>query len=157
MMLAQVRPGRRHGGVEQGLEPVELLGCLEHGPSPAPGCAPDAAVVRCWGHGGRTRPDPPGCPSGACTRRRNAPGRGRCAAVVRHYVGYEEWPESAFLRREVARRGVALILGFGDAMEVFEGEVGSPARTLGAFVVGNQARSSLTGVGGPPARACRWS
>ncbi|MGA2473761.1 MAG: hypothetical protein ABSG39_09735 [Acidimicrobiales bacterium] len=25
------------------------------------------------------------------------------ASVVRHYVGYEEWPESGFLRREVAR------------------------------------------------------
>ena len=70
------------------------------------------------------------------------------AAVVRHYVGYEEWPESGFLRREVARHGVALILGFGDAMEVFDGEVGSPVRTLGAFVVGNQSRSSVTGVGG---------
>ncbi len=70
------------------------------------------------------------------------------AAVVSHYVGYEEWSESAFLRREVARQGVALILGFGDDMEVFEGEVGSPRRTLGAFVVGNQSRSSLTGVAG---------
>ena len=59
------------------------------------------------------------------------------AAVVRRYVGYEEWPVSDFLRREVARRGVALILGFGDDLEVFEGEAGSPVRTLGAFVVGN--------------------
>ncbi len=75
-------------------------------------------------------------------------GGASCAAVVSHYVGYEEWPESAFLRREVARRGVALILGFGDDMEVFEGDVGSPVRTLGAFVVGSQARSSLTGVAG---------
>ena len=75
-------------------------------------------------------------------------GGGSSAAVVRHYVGYEEWPESAFLRREVARHGVALILGFGDDMEVLEGDVGSPARTLGAFVVGSQARSSLTGVAG---------
>jgi len=24
------------------------------------------------------------------------------SVVVRHYVGYEEWPESGFLRREVA-------------------------------------------------------
>ena len=38
------------------------------------------------------------------------PGGGTGAAVVRHYVGYEEWAESGFLRREVARRGVALIL-----------------------------------------------
>ncbi len=70
------------------------------------------------------------------------------AAVVSHYVGYEEWTESAFLRREVARHGVALILGFGDDMEIFEGDVGSPVRTLGAFVVGSQARASLTGVAG---------
>ena len=70
------------------------------------------------------------------------------SVVVRHYVGYEEWPESGFLRREVARHGVALILGFGDAMDVFEDEAGSAVRTLGAFVVGNQSRSSMTGVGG---------
>ena len=70
------------------------------------------------------------------------------ASVVRHYVGYEEWPASGFLRREVARHGVALILGFGDTMDVFEDEVGSPVRTLGAFVVGNQSRSSMTSVGG---------
>ena len=70
------------------------------------------------------------------------------AAVVGHYVGYEEWPESGFLRRETARLGVALILGFGDSMEVFEDEVGGPVRTLGAFVVGNQSRSSITGVAG---------
>ena len=70
------------------------------------------------------------------------------SVVVRHYVGYEEWPESGFLRREVARHGVALILGFGDAMDVYEDEAGSAVRTLGAFVVGNQSRSSMTGVGG---------
>jgi len=75
-------------------------------------------------------------------------GCGAGAPVVRHYVGYEEWPDGGFLRREMARYGVALILGFGDAMEVFEDEAGSPARALGAFVVGNQSRSSVTGVGG---------
>ena len=75
-------------------------------------------------------------------------GAGAGAAVVRHYVGYEEWSGRGFLRREVARHGVALILGFGDAMEVFEDEPGSPTRTLGAFVVGNQSRSSVTGVRG---------
>ncbi len=69
-----------------------------------------------------------------------------CAGLVRHYVGYEEWERPGFLRREAARHGVALILAFGDNMEVFEGEEGSPARTLGAFVVGNQSGSSLTGV-----------
>ena len=68
--------------------------------------------------------------------------------VVRHYVGYEEWPESGFLRREVARHGVALILGLGDAVDVYEDEAGSAVRTLGAFVVGNQSRPSMTGVGG---------
>ena len=53
-----------------------------------------------------------------------------------------------FLRREMARHGVALILGFGDTMEVFEGETDGPVRTLGAFVVGNQSHSSLTGIRG---------
>jgi AraC-like DNA-binding protein len=77
-----------------------------------------------------------------------AGGGARASVVVRHYVGYEEWPESGFLRREVARRGVALILGFGDPMDVYEDEAGSAVRTLGAFVVGNQSRSSMTGVGG---------
>ncbi len=75
-------------------------------------------------------------------------GRAGSAPVVLHYVGYEEWLERGFLRREMARHGVALILGFGDTMDVFEGEVGSPTRNLGAFVVGNQSRSSVTGVGG---------
>jgi len=73
---------------------------------------------------------------------------GAGVAVVRSYVGYEEWAEDVFLRREMARHGVALILGFGDTMEVFDDEAGSAARTLGAFVVGNQSRSSVTGVGG---------
>lgn len=68
--------------------------------------------------------------------------------TVRDAVGYEEWQEHGFLRREMARYGVALILGFGDTMEVFEGEADTTARTVGAFVVGNQARSSLTGVRG---------
>ena len=73
---------------------------------------------------------------------------GATAGVVTQYVGYEEWAEPGFVRREMARYGVALILGFGDTVEVFDGEVGSPVRTLGAFVVGNQSRSSVTGVGG---------
>ena len=75
-------------------------------------------------------------------------GAGAGAQVVHHYVGYEEWLQQGFLRREMARHGVALILGFGDTMDVFEDEAGSPAHTLGAFVVGNQACSSVTGVGG---------
>jgi AraC-like DNA-binding protein len=69
-------------------------------------------------------------------------------AVVSHYVGYEEWEASGFLRREMPRHGVALILGFGDSMEVFTRKAEGPVRTLGAFVVGNQSGSSLTGVGG---------
>jgi AraC-like DNA-binding protein len=72
--------------------------------------------------------------------------------VVRGYIGYEEWPESGFVRREVARQGVALILGFGDPLDLYEDEVDGATpgvtRTLGAFVVGNQLGPSLTGVGG---------
>jgi AraC-like DNA-binding protein len=76
------------------------------------------------------------------------PGGTCCAGVVRDYIGYEEWTGGGFLRREVARCGVALILGFGDTMDVFDGEVGTGARRLAAFVVGNQTRSSVTGVTG---------
>ena len=75
-------------------------------------------------------------------------GSGRSEALVHQYVGYEEWTDSGFLRREVARHGVALILGFGDALDVFEDEVGSPLRPLSAFVVGTQTGSSMTGVRG---------
>jgi AraC-like DNA-binding protein len=68
--------------------------------------------------------------------------------VVRQYVGYEEWAGPRFRRREMARHGIALILGFGDTMEVFEGEADTPARPMSAFVVGSQSHSSVTGVGG---------
>ena len=77
---------------------------------------------------------------------RAAAGAGR--AAVRAYVGYEEWADGGFLRREMARHGVALILGFGDSIDVYEGEAGTARRRLGAFVVGNQMRSSMTGVVG---------
>ncbi len=70
------------------------------------------------------------------------------AGVVREYVGYEEWAGDGFFRREVARCGVALILAFGDAMDVHDGEVGPQPRRLSAFVVGNQSHSSVTGVTG---------
>lgn len=70
------------------------------------------------------------------------------AGVVREYVGYQEWAGDGFLRRETARFGVALILGFGDAMDVFDGEADGAVRRLCAFVVGNQTRSSITGVMG---------
>jgi AraC-like DNA-binding protein len=75
-------------------------------------------------------------------------GGGSCGAVVRGYVGYEEWPASGFVRREAARQGVALILGFGDPLDVYDDEVAGRSHSLGAFVVGNQLGSSLTGVGG---------
>jgi AraC-like DNA-binding protein len=75
-------------------------------------------------------------------------GAGPLRGVVRQSIGYEEWEKGPFVRREMARHGVALILGFGDSLEVFEGEADSPARVVGAFAVGNQARSSLTGVRG---------
>ncbi len=80
-------------------------------------------------------------------------GESAAAELVRHYVGYEEWPESGFVRRELARRGVALILGFGDPIDVYangndnDREESTP-QSLGAFVVGNQSGSSLTGIGG---------
>ena len=80
------------------------------------------------------------------TAQRAAAGPG-CAHVHR-YAGYEEWVGPGFLRRETARHGVALILGFGDDIDVYEGEVDTAQRRLGAFVVGNQLRSSVTGVGG---------
>jgi AraC-like DNA-binding protein len=67
---------------------------------------------------------------------------------VREYVGYEEWTGGGFLRREVARCGVALILAFGDELDVHDGEVGPKPQRLGAFVVGNQSHASVTGVAG---------
>ncbi len=70
------------------------------------------------------------------------------AGSVREYVGYEEWTGDGFLRREVARCGVALILAFGDELDVHGGEVGPSPRRLRAFVVGNQSRPSVTGVAG---------
>ena len=77
-------------------------------------------------------------------------GRGPGAAVARAYIGYEEWPSPAFYRREAARHGVALILGFGDPLDLYDESVAddAAARSLGAFVVGNQLGPSLTGVGG---------
>jgi AraC-like DNA-binding protein len=75
-------------------------------------------------------------------------GGASCAGMVRGYIGYEEWTGGGFLRREVARCGVALILGFGDTMDIFDGEARAETRHLTAFVVGNQAHSSVTGVTG---------
>ena len=70
------------------------------------------------------------------------------SGTVREYVGYEEWTGDGFLRREVARCGVALILAFGDDMDVHDGEVGPDPQRLTAFVVGNQSHPSVTGVRG---------
>jgi AraC-like DNA-binding protein len=70
------------------------------------------------------------------------------AGAVRAYVGYEEWTGEGFLRREVARCGVALILAFGDELDVHDGEVGLEPQRLGAFVVGNQSHASVTRVAG---------
>ena len=69
-------------------------------------------------------------------------------AAVREYVGYEERTGEGFLRREVARCGVALILAFGDELDVHDGEVGPEPQRLGAFVVGNQSHARVTGVAG---------
>ena len=63
--------------------------------------------------------------------------------MVRGYVGYEEWATGPMIRREVARNGLALILAFGDPLEVWDAVEGQ-ARSLRSFVVGNQSRSSLT-------------
>ena len=70
------------------------------------------------------------------------PGTGS-ASMVRGYVGYEEWPAAPMVRREMARNGLALILAFGDPLDVWSATDGQ-ARSLRAFVVGNQSRSSLT-------------
>jgi AraC-like DNA-binding protein len=43
---------------------------------------------------------------------------------------------------------VALILAFGDDMDVHDGEVGPVPQRLSAFVVGNQSHASVTGVRG---------
>jgi AraC-like DNA-binding protein len=72
----------------------------------------------------------------------------KSVGAVREYVGYEEWTGDGFLRREVARCGVALILAFGDEMDVHDGEVGPQPLRLRAFVVGNQSHASMTGVAG---------
>jgi AraC-like DNA-binding protein len=78
---------------------------------------------------------------------RRAVGPG-AAGSAREYVGYEEWTGGGFLRREVARCGVALILAFGDGLDVHDGEMGPEPQRLGAFVVGNQSHASVTGVAG---------
>lgn len=75
---------------------------------------------------------------------------GPAGQIVRHYVGYEEWTNAPFVRRETARCGAALIFGFGDPLDVYENgdETCTSSRRLRAFVIGNQTAFSLTGVGG---------
>jgi len=51
------------------------------------------------------------------------------------------------IRRELARCGIALILAFGDRLDVRDGTSGA-SHSLGAFVVGNQSHASLTELGG---------
>lgn len=68
---------------------------------------------------------------------------GAAGRSARGYVGYEEWPTAPMVRREVARNGLALILAFGDRLEVWDGAEKQP-RSLGAFAIGNQSGSSLT-------------
>ena len=75
------------------------------------------------------------------------PAQGAARAAVRGYVGYEERTACRMARREVARCGIALILAFGDSLDVCDGLEGA-GRSLGAFVVGNQSRPSLTQFGG---------
>jgi AraC-like DNA-binding protein len=83
--------------------------------------------------------------SGHETAVRSADGWAR--QVVRGYIGYEEWPRGLMIRREIARVGIALILAFGDCLDLRDGTEG-PARSLRAFVVGNQSRASLTQLAG---------
>jgi AraC-like DNA-binding protein len=73
--------------------------------------------------------------------------QGAARTAVRGYVGYEEWPAGRMVRREVARCGIAVILAFGDSLDICNGIEGTD-RTLGAFVVGNQSGPSLTQLGG---------
>jgi AraC-like DNA-binding protein len=68
---------------------------------------------------------------------------GAASGIVRGYVGYEEWPGQPVTRRQVARPGTALILAFGDRLDVRNGNQARP-RSLGAFVVGPQSCFSLT-------------
>jgi AraC-like DNA-binding protein len=72
---------------------------------------------------------------------------GPAAGCVHGYVGYEEWPAVPIIRRELARNGLALILGFGEPLDVSD-DIDGPARSLDAFAVGNQSHASLTCLGG---------
>ena len=73
--------------------------------------------------------------------------QGAARQAVRGYAGYEEWPASRLVRREVARCGVALILAFGEPLGVRDSIQGR-VRPLRAFVAGNQSRATLTELSG---------
>ena len=72
--------------------------------------------------------------------------RGAATGLVRRYAGYSERAEDS-RRREVARPGIALILGLGDPLAVSYEEAGA-ATAFGAFVVGNHTRPAWTGFSG---------
>ena len=69
--------------------------------------------------------------------------QGAARQAVRGYVGYEEWPASRLVRREVARRGVALILAFGEPLGVRDSIQGRVC-PLRAFVAVIRATSRLS-------------
>ncbi|MGH9170315.1 MAG: helix-turn-helix domain-containing protein [Acidimicrobiales bacterium] len=71
---------------------------------------------------------------------------GLVGKAVRGYVGYEEWPAIHMVRREIARCGISLVLAFGDPVDVHDAN--DSVRSLGAFAVGNQAKATLTELGG---------
>ncbi len=129
------------------LQAVQFLGSLKHGASPPRGCSrrPGRAKLDVMADG--------------LVLSRRVSERGvhdwaqravdpMSSGAVSEYVGYEEWTGDGFLRREVARCGVALILAFGDDLDVHDGEVGPDPQRLAAFVVGNQSHASVTEVRG---------
>src|SRR5260370_39902932 len=65
--------------------------------------------------------------------------RGAARTAVRGYVGYEERPARRMVRLEVARCGIALILPFGDSLDLSDG-IGGARRCVGAVPVGSQVR-----------------
>ena len=97
--------------------------------------------------GGRARPHPPGLRAGRArlgpTRR--DPSRPTARPRVRRLRGVDR---DGFLRREVARRGVALILALRRRDGRPRRTTRGPATATRAFVVGNQSAPSMTGVAG---------
>ena len=136
--------------------------CRARAPAPTATCL---AAVRCLGDGGGSPPHPPGIGAG---RPRDGPARGAGAAVA-HWCGTTSATRSGrspgFVRRELARRGVALILGFGDPIDVYaNGDDGGPSkpRSLGGLrgrqpvgvELDRDRRASARRSGGADARGC---